>query len=172
MKLLILGAGQYGQLVKELARNHYTTIDFLDDNSNVAIAPLNSYKELKEEYQNAIVAIGNNDVRMEWLEKLETEGYNIPTLISDKAYGSPSSEVAKGCIVEPMVSINTAAKIEKGSIISSGAVVNHNSIVKFGCHIDCNAVVGAGAIVPEKTNIAYGQVIRKVARPEGWEFSE
>ena len=172
MKLLILGAGQYGQLVKELARNQYTTIDFLDDNSNIAIAPLNAYKELKEEYQNAIVAIGNNDVRMEWLEKLENEGYNIPTLISDKAYVSPSAEIAKGCIVEPMVSINTVAKVEKGSIISSGAVVNHNSIVKCGCHIDCNAVVGAGTLVPEKTNIAYGQVITKVTRPEGWEFSE
>ena len=172
MKLLILGAGQYGQLVKELARNQYTMIDFLDDNSNVAIAPLNSYKELKEEYHNAIVAIGNNDVRMEWLEKLETEGYNIPTLISDKAYVSPSAEVAKGCIVEPMVSINTAAKVEKGSIISSGAVVNHNAVLHKCCHIDCNATVGADAVVPEKMHLNYGQVITRVKKPENWEFSE
>lgn len=30
MKLLILGAGEYGQLVKELARNKYTMIDFFN----------------------------------------------------------------------------------------------------------------------------------------------
>ena len=48
MKLLILGAGEYGRLVKELARNKYTTIDFLDDKSDVAIGKFEDYRKLKD----------------------------------------------------------------------------------------------------------------------------
>ncbi|MBO4622875.1 MAG: hypothetical protein J5691_03205 [Bacilli bacterium] len=172
MNLLILGAGEYGQLVKELARNKFTTIDFLDDNSTAAIGKLTDYIKLKEKYENAVVAIGNNEVRSEWHDRLEEARYNLPTIISDKAYISPSATIEKGCIIESVAVINANAKIERGSIISSGAVVNHNAIVHKYCHIDCNAVVGADAIVPEKMHLNYGQVITKVTKPKNWEFSE
>lgn len=171
MNLLILGAGEYGQLVKELARNHYSTIDFLDDKSYAAIGKFEDYKKFVGEYE-AIVAIGNNDVRLAWINKLEESGFIIPTLISPQAYVSPSAIVECGCIIEPMAVINTNAKVEKGSIISAGAVVNHNALVKQGCHIDCNAVVGADAVVPEKMHLMYHQVITRVTKPENWEFSE
>ena len=166
MNLLILGAGEYGQLVKELAVNKFTIIDFLDDNSQAAVGKLDDYKKLKDKYINAVVAIGNNEVRAEWLEKLEDVGYILPTILSDKAYVSPSAVIESGCIVEPMTVINANSKVEKGSIISSGAIVNHNVIVHKYCHIDCNAVVGADAVVPEKMNLNYGQVITKVTKPE------
>lgn len=171
MNLLILGAGEYGQLVKELARNKYTIIDYLDDKSNAAIGKLDDYKKYVDKYE-AIVAIGNNKIRLAWIEKLEEAGFVIPTLISQQSFVSLSAQIEKGCIVEPMVVVNANAKIEKGSIISSGAVINHNAMVKQGCHIDCNAVVGADAIVPEKTHLNYGQVITKVTKPNNWEFSE
>lgn len=172
MKLLILGAGEYGQLVKELARNKYTTIDFLDDKSEAAIGKFEDYRKLKNKYVEVVVAIGNNEVRMEWLGKLKEAGYNLPILISEKAYVSPTAVIEEGCIIEPMTTINANAKVERCSIVSSGAVVNHNAIVKQGCHIDCNAVVGADAVVPEKMHLNYGQVITKVTKPDNWEFSE
>ena len=71
MNLLILGAGEYGQLVKEMAMNQFITIDFLDDNSPVAIGKLEDYKNLKDKFQNAIVAIGNNEIRSQWIDRLE-----------------------------------------------------------------------------------------------------
>ena len=172
MNLLILGAGEYGKLVKELARNKYTTIDFLDDKSEAAIGKLEDYKNLGDKYLNAVVAIGNNEVRMEWLGRLKEAGYNLPILLSERACVSPSAVIEEGCIIEPLSVINANAKVEKGTIISSGAVVNHNALVKQGCHIDCNAVVGADAVVPEKMHLNYGQVITKVTKPENWEFSE
>lgn len=171
MNLLILGAGEYGQLVKELASEFYSNIVFLDDKSDLAIGKLEDYKKYVGEY-HAIVAIGNNDVRLAWIKKLEEVGFIIPTIVSSKAYVSSSSVIEEGCIVEPMSVINANAKIEQGTIISSGAVINHNAVVRQGCHIDCNAVVGADAIIPEKMHLNYGQVMTKVTRPENWEFSE
>ena len=172
MKLLILGAGEYGQFVRELARNQFSEIDYLDDNSSIAVGRLGEYKNLKNKYQNAIVAIGNNEFRDQWLTKLEEAGYSIPIVLSSKAHISPSAVIERGCIVEPMAVINANAIVKKGSIVSSGAVVNHNAIVNECCHIDCNAVVGAGAVVPEKTHLNYGQVIKKVSKPDNWNFSE
>ena len=113
MKLLILGAGEYGQLVKELERNQYPTIDFLDDNSDAAIGKLEEYQNLKDQYQNAIVAIGNNEIRYQWLLKLEEAGYTLATLISDKAYVSPSATIEPGVIIEPMVVVNANATIKR-----------------------------------------------------------
>ena len=86
MNLLILGAGEYGQLVKELARNKFTTIDFLDDNSPVAIGKLEDYIQLKYKYQNAVVAIGNNEIRAQWIDRLEEVGCDLPIVLSDRAY--------------------------------------------------------------------------------------
>ena len=129
MNLLILGAGEYGQLVKELARNKFITIDFLDDNSPAAIGKLEDYKNLKDKYQNAVVAIGNNEIRSQWIDRLEEAGYNLSIILSDRAYIASSAVIKPGCIVEPMAAIQANAKVEKGSIISSGAVVNHNAIV-------------------------------------------
>lgn len=172
MKLLILGAGEYGRLVKELAQSKYTTIDFLDDESEMAIGKLEDYIRLKDKYPDAVVAIGNSEVRMEWLGRLKEAGYNLPLLLSERAFVSPSAVIEEGCIVEPMAVINANAKVEKGSIVSSGAVVNHNATVKRGCHIDCNAVVGTDAVVPEKMHLNYGQTITRVTKPENWEFSE
>ena len=172
MKLLILGAGEYGQLVKELARNQYPTIDFLDDNSDAAIGKLEEYQNLKDQYQNAIVAIGNNEIRHQWLLKLEEAGYTLATLISDKAYVSPTATIEPGVIIEPMVVVNANTTIKKGSIISAGAVINHNAVVNEGSHIDCNAIVGADAIVPKLSKLYYGQVFAKIGKPDNWKFSE
>lgn len=171
MNLLILGAGQYGHVIKELARNQFTTIDFLDDNETGVVGKIEDYKKLREKYEYAIVAIGDNDKRMELINQLEKVGYKLPIIVSDKSYVSPSAGIEDGVVIEPMCIIHTEAKIEKGSLISAGAVVNHNAVVKQGCHIDCNSVVGAGALVPEKMHLNYNQTIMKTNKPENWEFS-
>ncbi len=118
------------------------------------------------------MAIGNPKIRKEWFTKLKEAGFELPSLISDKAFITPSSDIVEGAIIEEMVVVKTAAKVECGSIISSGAVVNYNTIVKDFCHIDCNAVVGAGAIVPKSTHLNYGQVVMKTNTSENWSFSE
>lgn len=169
--LLILGNGEYGQVVKELAGNKYPVIDFLDDNNPTAIGKIADLEKYKGEY-DAIVAIGNPEKRRELFEKLESAGFNIPTLISDKAYISPSATIEPGCVIEPMTVVQTNAVIKRGCFINSGAVVNHNATVNEFCQIDCNAVVGADAEVPAGMRLNYGQVIIKDTKADNRELSE
>ena len=160
---MILGAGQYGNVAKEIAEStgQYEQIAFLDDKSSIAIGIINELDKFIDEYENAIVAIGNPIVRLELIEKLISTGYSVPILIHTKAYISQTVKLGYGCIVELMAVIHTEAVIGTGCIISAGATVNHNSVIGDGCYIDCGSVIGAKIHIDAMTQVEYGQIIRE-----------
>lgn len=161
--LLILGAGQYGQVVREIAEamGCFNKIDYLDDNNPAALGRLGDYERFYPEYGCAFVAMGNPKLRMQWLDKLELVGFELPVLIHPKAYVSPSAKLKKGTIVEPMAVVNTEAVVERGGLLCAGCVVNHNAYIMPVCQIDCNAVVASNAVVPEGTKVPSGTVYER-----------
>lgn len=151
--LLIVGAGEYGHLVKEIAELlGYQKVDFLDDNSQVAIGKMADYQKFIGEYREFIVAIGNPLVRRRVVEQMENN-FSLATIIHPTAFISKSAMLKSGCVIEANSVINTAVEMGKACLINAGAVVNHNSIVADYCQIDCNAVVAADTKVPENTKI-------------------
>jgi NDP-sugar pyrophosphorylase family protein len=127
--LLILGAGGHGRVVKETAEamSVFNKIDFLDDNSEMAIGKLNDVSELSKEYRYAFVAIGSNELRMEWIKRVEELGYILPVIIHPKAIVSPSASVYPGTIVNMGALIQTNVVIEKGCIVGAGSIIDHDS---------------------------------------------
>ncbi len=150
MNLLILGAGQYGSIVYEIAQSigKFKKIDFLDDNNDIAVGTFSDIEKLKKEYSCGVVAIGHIETRMKLLERLEKSNFNIPVLISPHAYVSPTAKIEKGSIIEPMAVVHANSKIGEGCFICAGAVVNHNAVVEKGCQVDCNSTVFAGETLP------------------------
>ncbi len=157
--LLIVGAGQFGQVTKEIAQslNKFNKIDFLDDNSELALDKVDNYKKYKGDYNYAIVAIGNSGVRKELLNKLK-KIYKIDSIISPNAYVSDSAIIEEGSIVEPTAFINANATIKEGCIICAGAIINHNSNVNSFCHINCGAIIKSNSIIEEGTKVDYGEI--------------
>lgn len=162
-QLLILGAGGYGKLVQEVAQamGAFCEIGFLDDANPNALGRLTDYKSFRQRYCCAFVAMGNPGLRLQWLERLEQAGYELPVLIHPRAYISPSAVLGRGSIVEAMAVVNTEAVVERGGLLCAGCVVNHNAQVQAGCQIDCNAVVAAHAIVPQGTKVPSGTVFER-----------
>ncbi|WP_296726263.1 PglB [Ruminococcus sp.] len=158
--LLILGAGQYGMVAKEIAESmrKYDHIDFLDDNNPIAVGKLGDFENLSNVYDSAVVAIGNSDFRLKLIEELRKVGYNIPCLIHERAYVSPSAKIGMGSFIEPMAVVHTEVVVETGCIISAGVIINHNSTIHKGCHINCGCVVKARAEIDEKTRTGYNEV--------------
>ena len=95
--LLILGAGQYGMVAKEIAEamGCFEKIDFLDDRNEIAVGKLDSYGKYSGKYDYAAAAVGDAEVRFKYLEKLEAAGYNIATLVSPRAYVAQSAALMK-----------------------------------------------------------------------------
>lgn len=163
--LLILGAGQYGQVTKEVAQSMqcFDQIDFLDDNNPIAIDKIANYAQYEGQYDHAIVAIGNNLMRLSLIEKLRGVSFQITTLISPQAYVSPSVQLGEGSIVEPMAVVHSNSIIGIGCILSAGSVINHDCALGAGCHIDCNGIVPTSSEVPVETKVLCGQVYRKAS---------
>ena len=161
--LLILGAGQYGMVTKEVAESMgvFGKIDFLDDKNPVAIGKMSDFSEqrLKDNYKYAIVAVGDSRFRVENIQKLMSDGYDVPWLRHEKAVVSKSAKIGRGCIIEANVTVNTDAVVKMGCIISAGATLNHNCVVNEGCHINCNSVVGSGVTVKAGTKSGYSNVL-------------
>jgi UDP-3-O-[3-hydroxymyristoyl] glucosamine N-acyltransferase len=167
--LLIVGAGVYALVAKELAESMgaYEKIAFVDDHATTTPNGINvigttaDINALADEYHHIVVAIGNPGVRMQLIRKIEQETRClVATLIAPSAYVSPSSFIGKGCIIEPRAVVHTGCMIEDGCLISPGAVVNHCARLCEGVHVDCNATVGGYTVVPSGTKVNSGEVFR------------
>lgn len=148
--LLIIGAGGYGRLVKEIAQKvGYKEIEFLDDNNPNAIGPVNEIEKYKEKFDECIIAIGNAQIR----ENISCRVSNLATLVHPTAVVSESATIKKGCVIEANAVVNTEATINECTFICAGAVVNHNAKIDGFCQIDCNSVVSAGKTVLKGTKV-------------------
>ena len=161
--LLILGAGQYGQMAAEIAQEMgtFAKIAFLDD-SFLACHPeqatrvegsLADLPKFAADYRYGFVAIGNPALRRKLTEQLLQNNMTPATLMHPTAYVSPSAKLEQGCCIEPNATVQTGATLKTATFIASGAVVRHNAIVGEYCHVDCNAVVNSTANVPAGTHI-------------------
>ncbi len=168
--LLIIGAGIYGIVAKEIAESMkcFEKIAFVDDEKMETpsgievVGTCADIEELAIEYSSIVVAIGNPEVRLSLLRKIEEKThYRIVTLVSPNAYVAASAQIMKGSIIEPMAVIHTSVVIAKGCIISAGAVVNHASMCCDGVHVDCNATVAGFNVVPVGMKVKSGEVYDK-----------
>ena len=165
--LLIVGAGTYALLSYEIARDmgQYDHIAFVDDQKEKAptgdmiVGTTRDLFSLSAIYTDVIVAIGNSEVRLDLLSQIENNtNLHIASLVSPKAYVSPSSTIADGVVIEPFAVVHTRCSIKRGCLISAGAVVNHESICEEGVHVDCNATIPGYKTVPAKMTVSCGTV--------------
>ncbi len=163
MRLIILGAGGYGQTVSDVAlqSGKYNEIVFLDDNSSAEniIGKCNSFADYIDENTEFYPAFGNNTLRLDFIEKLEQEGAKIMTIIHPDAYISPRATIGLGCVVFPKAVVNTDTTVEKGCIINIGALVDHGCIIEKGVHVSPGAIVKAENRIPALMKVESGQVI-------------
>ena len=161
MKLIILGAGGYGQTVADIAEQSedYEEIHFLDDNSTSdnVIGKCEDFIKYKD---CAIYpAFGNNQIRLEWMERLVSGNYRIPTIVHPTAYISPKASIESGCVVLPNAIINTNCMLKKGCIINCGAIIDHGCIVEECVHVCLGAIVKAENRIEKCSKIEAGYVV-------------
>lgn len=157
--ILIIGAGGHGQVVAEIAEDcGYLKIDYLDDNSDLAIGKINEMDKFRSEYEEAFVGISNNEYRGQLLEKLLRFGYKVPLLIHPSAYVSKTANMGMGTVVEPGAIINAHSVIGEGTIIGSGAVVDHNAVIGQCSHINSGAIVKAGVRIESYRKLEAGEI--------------
>ena len=162
-KLLILGAGGYGRTVADVARQLgvYDKIGFLDDgrSGGEILGKCEEYDLFCDDDTEVYPAFGNNQVRKQWLERLQWEDIPVATLVHPNAYVSPTAKLGAGVVVLPMAVVNTGCALESGCIINIGALVDHDCVLESCVHLCPGVVVKAQNRIPAETKVESGTVI-------------
>lgn len=157
--LLILCDSAYGTVAKEIALSMgcFEKVDVLNQYFGVpesegeyhesSVGKLEDYEKFAGAYSYAVTAFEDSHTRLAWSDKLIEAGFAIISLISPKAYVSPSAQINQGCIIEPLAGVNSNASVGACSIIKMGALINNNSVVAEGCCCENYSIIKTGAYV-------------------------
>lgn len=179
-KLLLVGAGGFGRVVSELARQTYDCA-FVDDGAEIGtticdipvIGRTADLQTLWGAYQKLIVAIGNNAVRERIYEMAKRIGYGFPNLISPSAYVSPYAKLGCGCVILNNAVVQNGSTIGNGALINPGVEIHHDSLVGDCTLIYTNSVVRTGAKVGRCVRIGSNVTIcNNAVVPDGADISD
>lgn len=178
--LLILGAGGHGKIVADCAKETgiYERIAFLDDSKKgqtvLGMPVLGTFSDAelyKNEFTHSFIALGNNQQRIDLIERMISFCYQVPVIIHPSAVISKYAEVSEGSLVLAGVIVNADAKIGRGCIINTSASIDHDCKLGAGVHISPGARLGGmvtigdftwvciGASIANNINIGSGSVV-------------
>ena len=162
--LLIIGTGGQGKVVLDCAEKHYKKISFLTndpDAKTIGNYPVFFEQNVTQEYilnnfDEIIVAIGDNNARLNLTLKYISFGMKLATIIHSNAVVSKYAQLGEGTVVFANAVVNPFAKIGRACIINTGSIIEHDCILEDGVHISPNAVMGGNVNVGKKTWVCVG----------------
>lgn len=165
--LLILGAGGHGKVVADIAlrMNRWQHIGFIDDNecieTDMTLEVIGRPSDVLTYMDKAdfVVAIGNNTIRENIQEKLESIGASIATLIHPSAIIGKDVSIGKGTVVMAGAVINCSTKIGKGCIINTSCSLDHDNLIEDYVHISPGSNLAGTVKVGRSSWIGIGSVI-------------
>jgi sugar O-acyltransferase (sialic acid O-acetyltransferase NeuD family) len=105
---------------------------------------------LVDKYRNAIITVGqikSPDIRIRLFNQVKNLGFNIPAIVSPRAYVSRHATVGEGSIVMHDALVNAGARIGVNCIVNSKALVEHDAMVGDHCHVSTSAVINGGTVI-------------------------
>ena len=174
-KLLLVGAGGFGRVVSELARQSYDCA-FVDDGAPVGapicgipvVGTVADLPELRRDYARLVVVIGNNEFRAQLYRRAAALGYEFPNLIAPSAYISPYASLGWGCVVLNNALVQNGAAVGNGVLINPGVEIHQDGTVGDFCLIYTKSVVRTGAAVGRCARIGSNvTVCNNAAVPDG-----
>lgn len=157
---IIVGCGTYGQVYAEYLAELYNIVGFIDDDCSLhgqtimghKVLGDKSYlfKEVDKTKVSVFVPIGNNDVRLNYLNELSERGFNTPSFIHNTAIIHKNVKIGKGVYILPGVKIMPCTVIKDNVMISMGVNIAHHTIIEEGCFFSQGTNIGASVLIKEK----------------------
>jgi len=116
-----------------------------------------------KKYKYAVITIGqlsNPNKRIEIFELLKNIGFELPIIVSSRAYVSKYAKIEEGCVIMHDVLVNADALIKQNCIINTKALIEHDAIIKENCHISTGAIINGGVVV-NKNSFVGSNVVTK-----------
>lgn len=117
------------------------------------------------------LAIGDNDIRKHWWDKVKTLGLSMPNLVSPDALVDGSAIIGESNIICARAFIGPQAVLGDNNLINTAAIVEHEVSVGDHCHLapsatiagrarlDNSCLVGVGATIIDGVSVACRTII-------------
>ena len=168
-KLLILGAGGFGQTIAEVAEllDNWENISFVDDRwpeqqwlgCYPIVSNIQNLSLIKQQDFEAIIAVGNNQIRQKWQQLLIDLVIPITTIIHTHAVISPSAKIGRGVSIMAGCIVGTKTVIHDGVILNIGTLLDHDVIIEDFCHLSVGVKVAGGKRISQQTFLEVGTII-------------
>lgn len=151
-RLIIIGAGGHGRVVRDIARsNGYKRIFFLDDERKDDVETLGAISDFTK-YLNThvfFVAIGDSRARERITSLITESGGRIVTLIHPCATVSSDAKIGIGTVVMAGAVIGAGSTVGDSAIINTNSAVDHDCVIRDFSHVSVGASLG-GCVTLER----------------------
>ena len=169
-QLAIVGASGHGKVIADIAEQLGFSAKFYDDaypnKTHIEHWPIQGtcadLIALHTTPIDVVVAIGNNDIRLQKIQLLQQNNFNLITLIHPSATISQYATIAKGTVVFAGAIINAFTKVGEGCVINTSAVVEHDCTIGDFTHICPNVALAGGVVVGAKSWVGIGSQVRQL----------
>ena len=170
-KLLIVGSGGHGNVIADVAEklNKFKEISFLDDKFLISNSPkiinskrligeisLENIRKFSSDFSHAFIGIGDNMLRIKWLQVITKMGFIVPTIIDPSAEVSKYAFLEKGSFINTKVVIQANVIIKSGCILNTASTVDHDSKIGEGVHISPGVNIGGNVNIGKSSWIGIG----------------
>jgi len=170
-RLLIVGAGGHGCVVADAAEasGRWSEIQFVDSAfpqlERVLEWPVvdngDTLAQFRGRVDAAIVALGQNDLRMQLLTVLEEADIPLATIVHPAACVSRYADLGEGTVVLAGSVVNARARMGRGCIVNTGSTVDHDCELADGVHIAPGAHLAAHVVVGRCSWVGVGAAVRE-----------
>lgn len=164
--MLVIGNGGHSKVIRMMIERSLNnrlvmiaddTIENKFEENELIYSPLGEIKNNRNQFEESIIAIGNNQIRKKICERFSEVNY--ATLIDPSSIIDQDTIVGTGSVVMPKVIINPNVRIGVHSIINSGAIVEHDCKIGDFCHISPGAVLTGGVRIENLVHIGANATI-------------
>ena len=184
MKLVIIGAGGHGRVVLDILINaaEHEVVGFLDSNPALlgrrmdgrpVMGDLSCLERLHRDQgvEGAVVAIGFNDVRREFAERIDRMGVSLINAIHPSAKLAHNVSLGRNVVICAGALVCAHCQIGDSVILNTGCIVDHETMIGTASHVcpgarlagrvtvESGAFIGIGATVIQNLRVGYDSVV-------------
>jgi UDP-perosamine 4-acetyltransferase len=180
MDVIIIGAGGHGKVVLDILRHsrRVRVAGFLDADESLAgarvagvkvLGPVNLLAKLRrKKIKTAVVAIGDNRTRAQYMNEVRAAGFTLLNAIHPKSVVSRSAKLGENVVIAAGAVVCAEADIGDGAIINTAAVVDHECRVGPAAHICPTAALAGRVTVDEGAFVGLGAKIIQCLSIGAW----
>jgi len=169
-KVILIGYSGHSYVVIETAMENGFDITGYSDKEKSDSDPYNlSYLGFEKEEDfigwnknvSFILGIGDNALRQNIANLIESKGKSISSLVHSSASVSKSAKIGSGTFINKNVAVNALALVGKNVILNTGCIIEHECVLSDAVHIAPGAVLAGNVSIGERTFVGANAVIKQ-----------